>query len=414
LRFYLDGQAEQAGPLYDLLASQVTAVQWSGGGISRRAPSHSLRPVGFAGDEAVLTHREPAHAGYRLLQEYFAFPQKFHFFDLEVPDSFHSTSTVAIDLLLREAPPAGLRLSAANFRLGCTPIVNLFPRASEPIRIDHRRHEYRLVADYRRESTTEIHSILNVTDQVNASRPLRPVAPLYSRRWRDGGEARVFWQARRQSSPRHGATGTDVYLSFVDRDFSPAQPPSTTVFAELLCTNRAQAAELPAGVALETDLMLPAAGITVLDRPTAPVYPPLDGATMWPLISSLSLQHLSLSGEAGLEALREILRLYCPANRPVARRPIDSICALNCRRVVRHTGRDAWRGHRHGWEAELVLDTSEQHFAGASAALLAAVVRQFLALYAGLNSFVEVAARRRDEDQEWLRWPALAGTQPIF
>jgi type VI secretion system protein ImpG len=412
LRFYLDGHAEQTGPLYDLLASQVTGVLWSNGEQIQRMGPETLRLVGFHPSEAVLVHPEPAHAGYRLLQEYFYFPRKFHFFDLDVPPGFGARATVQI--LLRELAPGPQRLTAASFRLGCTPAINLFPRSSEPLRVDHRRHEYRLVADYRREASTEIHSILSVTDSVNPSAATRRVEPLYSRRWNQPGEARVFWQARREWRVRNGVPGTDIHLSFVDRDFTPTQPSAATVFAELLCTNRGLAAELPAGAALETDQMLPARAIVALFRPTPPGYPRLGGAAMWPLISSLSLNHLSLGGEAGLEALREVLRLYSPEDRPAVRRPIDGISALECRRVSRHIGRDAWRGHRHGLEARLVLETEGQHFVGSSAALLAAVLRHFLALHAAVNSFVEVTARRSHEEEDWLSWPALAGSQPLL
>ena len=42
----------------------------------------SLRPVGFGEDEGMLPYSRRSFTGYRLLQEYFCFPQKFFFIDL--------------------------------------------------------------------------------------------------------------------------------------------------------------------------------------------------------------------------------------------------------------------------------------------------------------------------------------------
>ena len=41
-----------------------------------------IRPVGFAADEGLLPYAPRSFLGYRLLQEYFAFPEKFLFVDV--------------------------------------------------------------------------------------------------------------------------------------------------------------------------------------------------------------------------------------------------------------------------------------------------------------------------------------------
>ena len=47
-------------------------------------------------------------------------------------------------------PKSGAQL-IGRFCLGCTPVVNLFPKTTEPIRLDHRKTAYRLIPDVRRE-----------------------------------------------------------------------------------------------------------------------------------------------------------------------------------------------------------------------------------------------------------------------
>jgi type VI secretion system protein ImpG len=53
-------------------------------------------------------------------------------------------------------------------------------------------------------------------------------------------------------------------------------------------------------------------------------------------------------------------------------------------------------------------------YAGGSAFLLATVLRHFLALYASVNSFTQLVARRVNREDEWKRWPPLAGHQALL
>ena len=88
LRFFLHGESPLVYALYELLLNNTCQVQLRPlrrtAGRSNRwsAPSSSLRPVGFGPDEGMLPYTPRSFLGYRLLQEYFAFPEKFLFFDL--------------------------------------------------------------------------------------------------------------------------------------------------------------------------------------------------------------------------------------------------------------------------------------------------------------------------------------------
>jgi len=187
-------------------------------------PPDSIRPVGFALDEEVIPYPMESHPGYRLIQEYFALPEKFMFFDLMNLDSADrpmAGKEVEVLFLLDQAPPPGTYLAPDTFLTGCTPIINLFQTTTDPIRLDHRKSEYRLVADVRRERTTEIHSI----QMVSASRDPRLentiIPPYYS--FQHGREASAFWHSRRTFA-LGDMPGTDVYLSFLDLHSETASP----------------------------------------------------------------------------------------------------------------------------------------------------------------------------------------------
>ena len=48
-----------------------------------------------------------------------------------------------------------LGVNARTFRLGCSPIVNLYSQVAEPILLDHARYEYQVVPDVSRRKATE-------------------------------------------------------------------------------------------------------------------------------------------------------------------------------------------------------------------------------------------------------------------
>jgi type VI secretion system protein ImpG len=424
LRFFLDGPPELTGTLYEILFANTIDVLLADKSTPRPVPLGigALRSVGFAPEEEVLPYPANALPGYRLLQEYFNFQQKFLFFEVRHLDrracaaASTATSSDTLDLLfvLNDLPQPEPAILARNFRLGCTPIVNLFQKTSEPVRLDHLQLEYRLVADIRREATTEIHSILSVSGSANPAEASRKFEPFYSFRHAHSGDGpEAFWLARRVRADREDLHGTDIYLSFVDLSFNPAMPADRTVFAHLLCTNRWLASQLPDRAELNIEDTTPVLRIACVTKPTVPMYPPLGGPSLWRLVSSLSLNSASLTGDGqGLDALQEILRLYSFSNHSFAQQEIEGICEMQTRKVLRRFGPDAWRGFRRGTEISFVFDTIR--YKGSSALLLASVLRHFLGLYTSVNTFTQVVAKRSTIDGEWKRWTPLASTQEIL
>lgn len=416
LRFYLHGEPLLTHVLYELLFCHVLRVAILPDNSPQPVwmPENAILPVGFGVDEESLPYPPHAHPGYRLLQEYFAFPEQFLFFDLDYLDANTAQHACDILILLDQGPRERLVIDRQTFCLGCTPIINLFRKTTEPIRLDQRKTEYRLVPDLRRERTTEIHSILSVTASSNNEDDTQTVEPFYSfNHHMAGREARAFWYVRRCPTGRANLPGTEILLTFLDLDFQPHRPPMQTLFAHTLCTNRDLAEQLPTGARLEIEEAAPLAGITCLTKPTRQLLPPLDGAAQWRLISHLSLNYLSLAtGREGLAALHEILRLYDFANNPVTQQQIAGIRQMSSRKVVRRIGTEAWRGFCRGIEVTLVFD--EQLYVGSSAFVLASVLRHFLALYSSVNSFTQLVIKSNQREGSWKQWPPIAGEQIVL
>jgi type VI secretion system protein ImpG len=423
LRLFLDGPPELTATLYEMLFANTVDVLLLDKSSSTPVSLGigALKHVGFAPEESVLPCPPQAMPGYGLLQEYFSFRQKFLFFDVEnlsrracAASSARSSSVLDLLFVLRDSPKQEPALSPRTFRLGCTPIINLFAKTSEPIRLDHYQLEYRLVADYRREATTEIHSISGVSASANPLEPSRTYAPFYSFRYAAAEQtSQAFWHSRRVKADRGDLLGTDIYLSFVDRLFQPAMPADQTVFAHTLCTNRWLASQLPERVALNIEESTPVLQISCLTKPTHPFYPHLDGPPLWRFISALSLHSASLmESTRGLDGLREILRLFCFSEQAWTRQEIEGICEMHTRKVVHRSGSDAWRGFRRGTEVTFLFDP--MNFRSSSALLLALVLRHFLGLYCSVNTFTQVVAMRHNVPGEWKRWAPLAGCQEML
>jgi type VI secretion system protein ImpG len=425
IRFYLNGESAAVHTLYEFLFLNTLRVSVRGlpagdGAAQAVLPASSLKPVGFTAAEGMLPYSDRSFLGYRLLQEYFAFPEKFMFVDLEgigrLPKRGFGTAFEILIFLKQPDQPHRLialeqSVGADTFQLGCTPIVNLFERIAEPIRITQTKAEYPIVPDQHRQMSTEIYSVDRVASANYLEEP-NVYEPFYSMRHGASDEThRHFWSTHRRPSLRKNDNGTEVYLSLVDLDFNPAIPPDEILTLQVTCTNRDQASRLK--LTGQFGELEPEGAALVLARfirkPTATVRPPARRGLQWRLISHLSLNHLSIV-EKGSEALREILRLYDFSDDAAIRRQIAGITGVTSRssisRVTSDTGVAFCRG------TDVTLEFDDDQYVGAGVFLLASVLQRFLGLYSAVNSFSRVTAKTKKGVVK--QWPPLAGEQILL
>lgn len=425
LRFYLNGESSAVHTLYeflflDALRLSVRAVSAREGAAQAVLPATSLQPVGFTAAEGILPYSDRSFLGYRLLQEYFSFPEKFFFFDIKgldrVPKTGFGTAFEILIFLKQPDQPHRLialeqSVGAETFQLGCTPMVNLFERIAEPIRITQTKAEYPIVPDQHRQWATEVYSVDRVASGNYLEEP-KVYEPFYSlRHGAPENGHRNFWYTHRRPSFRKNDNGTDVYLSLVDLDFKPSVPPVDMLSLRVTCTNRDQASLLklsgefgelePEGVALVR--------ARCLRKPTLALRPPARRGLQWRLISHLSLNHLSIV-DKGTEALQEILRLYDFSNDPAIRKQIAGIVGVTSKssisRVVSSTGVAFCRG------TDVTVEFDEDQYVGTGVYLLASVLERFFGLYSAINSFSRLTARTRKGVLR--QWQPLAGEQILL
>ncbi len=413
LRFHINSDTRVGNVLYEALFHDLLRVALVGEGHAdpRILPASVVTPVGFAPGEELLPGGPHSHSGYGLLHEYFAFPAKFAFFDVDGLENAATGKRLDILFLLNRPPAQRLSIDAETFALGCTPIVNLFPKIAEPVRLDHKTTEYRVVPDQRREATTEVHSILRVASQRDSDEDSVAFQPFFSFDHAGGAaRSRTFWASRVQPVPRADIPGSETLISLVDLDFNPADPGVQSVFVRTLCTNRHLAEQLPTGAVLQCELAAPIAEIVTLQRPTQQRDTPMGGGNHWKLVSHLTLNHLSIEGPEGMRALREMLKLYA-GDDAMALRQIAGIREISSRRVTRRVGTDAWRGFCRGVQISVTLD--ETDFVGGNPYLFGAVLSRFFAQHAAVNSFTQLRLYSAQREGIWKEWPPATGTQIV-
>lgn len=429
LRFFLDGEPPLMYLLHELLFSRLAGIRIDDGSDDPARTlvlgKEALQAVGFDAEDGLLDYDHRSFLGYRLLSEYFAFPEKFLFFDLaglNAPALRHPGTRLRIQFFLErygnDERHSRLQqtLAPANFKLGCTPAINLFRQAAEPVRLTHQRESYAVVPDSRKSQAFEVVSVNGVTrvEKVGSRESAEQVPPFYSIGQRGQKRVPYYWYASRSRSTTEGDLGTEVEMHLADLEFSPVRPEAEVLSIELTCSNRDLPATLPFG-GNQGDFQLPGhsavSRVRPLRKPTPSLRAPAKRGLQWRLVSHLALNHLSLASQ-GREALQEMLRLYNPGEAQGISRQIDGILAIDSRPHTARVAGPQFPGFVRGTEIDLTLD--ELHYVGSGIHLFATVLERFFALYCAPNSFTRLRVFTKQQEGIVYQWPPRTGTALVI
>ena len=430
LPLYLHGADEQPFRLYEQLLGNTCAVfvRQPGADWVERLPADALKPCGFDDREAALPVVPQAFQGYRLLQEYFALPQRYLFVDFTcLSRAVQRCAGQELELIvLFNSFDQNLESSigAEQFVPFCTPAINLFPRRLDRIHLSDRVHEHHAIADRTRPMDFEIHSLKSVTG--HGTGPDQPFLPFYAvrdpaRYGHDKAyyilrrEPRVLSSEQRRNGTRSNYVGSETFISLVDSQQAPYRHDLRQLGLSALCTNR----DLPLFMSVgsgKTDFTLadsaPVSAIRCLAGPSRPRASHAHDNKAWRLISQLSLNYLSLSEQGqGAAALRELLRLYGDDNDAALQLQIEGLREVSskpCTRRLPMPGPIVF-----GRGLEITLEFDENAFRGTGVFLLGAVFERFLTRYVSINSFTETVLRTTERG-EIMRWKAKPGRRPTL
>lgn len=431
LTFYLHGSGSLAVQLYELIMGHTLSIVI-------RNPSNQqsyvfdssiLQSVGYDQQDALLPATAQTFQGYRLLQEYFALPERFLFFQLNhLCSAIQQCDTEEIEILiLLDVSQDKLEhaVQAENFKLNCTPVINLFEKQADRIHLKPQNAEHHLVVDKTKPNDFEVFSILEVIGFGNDTQSEEEFRPFYSNYHEHQFSSSTFayYTLRRQPTLfpvntnstflKTEYTGSEMYLSLVDSGQMPFKSEMKQLGIRALCTNR----DLPKLLLLEGnksdfswEISAPIESITCLVGPTDPKPSATESSYAWRLINHLSLNYLSLvdnDHQQGAKVLRDMLALYANYAKHAIAKQIEGLQSIRCRPV---TCRIPLKGPiTFGRGLEITVTFDESAFAGGSSFLMGAVLDRFCK-YASINSFTQVKITTKERG-EIMQWPIRSGTR---
>jgi type VI secretion system protein ImpG len=396
----------------------------------------AIQPVGFDRDQALIPYTTRSFSGYRLLHEYFAFPERFRFVELTGLKKALARHTgeeleLAIPLARTDGTLGGL-VDKTAFALHCTPAVNLFSRRADRIHVTDQQAEHHVVVDRTKPMDFEVYTVEHVVGHTEGLEVEQEFRPFYASVDADGDhsthgyftmrrEPRALSERQRRDGARTSYVGSEVSLSLVDAREAPYSGAVKQLGVDVLVTNRDLPLLMPVGSDRDFSLAIsaPVEGIRCLRGPSRPRPAVLDGEIPWRLTSHLSLNYLTVSDldeEKGAAALREFLELYADlvdADMPdaVSRRQAQGVRRVSVTPRTRRMPAPGPIVFGRGLEIRMTVD--ETSFAGASAFLLGTVLEQVFARLASMNTFTELVlvSERRGEIKRWP--PRMAARQLV-
>ncbi|WKB53786.1 type VI secretion system baseplate subunit TssF [Eleftheria terrae] len=435
LRIHLSGGDEIAYKLYEaILGGTLGAmvvppqrpVPWH-----HQLPGSVVTPAGFGDEEALLPVGLRNFQGYRLLQEYFTFPQRFLMFDVGslAPAIKRHTGNELELVLLLERGDASLEnvVDAGNFSLYCSPAINLFERRCDRIHITDNAHDYHVVADRTKPMDFEVFDVTSVTGYGVGADSEHKFLPFYAAFHAKDGAHHAYYSLQREprllsaEQKRRGARstyiGSEVFLSLVDPKEAPFSEDLRQLAVTALCTNRDLPLHMPLGMG-KTDFMLdmaaPVESVRALKGPSRPHSAIREGAMSWKFVNQLSLNYLSLvdtDEREGAAALRDMLSLYAQSGDASLLKQIDGLRSVRTQPTVRRFPVPGPITFGRG--IEIGLEVDEFAFQGASAFLFGAVLATFFSRYVSINSFTETVLRSTSRGQ-LMRWVPKCGSRAIL
>ena len=435
LPIFLRGGDEIAMRLYELLMAHTIALVARPGGAGQResqvVPEAGVSPLGFDDEQALLPYGPRSFHGYRLLQEYFAFPSRFLFFNLRgIADVVRRCTDPEIEIIAvfdTQDPRLEKAVGTSQFALFCTPAVNLFPRRADRIHLMASASEYHVVPDRTRPMDFEVHTVAQVVGYGTGTDDKQEFLPFYATSDQSPADGTAYYTVNRQprvlstkqrvQGSRSSYVGSEVFLALVDPDEAPFRSQLKQLAVEVTCTNRDLPLHMPLGqnasdFSLEAGA--PVAAVRCVAGPTSPRPSYAHGDPTWRLISHLSLNYLSLTDAVdggGASALRELLALYGDSGDAVIQRQIDGVRSVTSQAVTRRLPFPGPAAFGRGTQVTLTCD--EAAFEGMGVFLLGAVLERFFSKYASINSFTETALKTVQRG-EIARWPARIGRRPLI
>ena len=405
IRLYLGGDKAVSKQLYLALSSYVNRIgilDETGGGF-QPVDGMTVNPVGFSSEEKLIPYPDNVSDSYRLLQEFFTFPEKFHFFDISgvrkaLSMSHSEEATLVIDFS-RELLVENV-VSKENLKLFCSPVINLFKRDGDPFRRVREKTEYNLRPSGKSDTNYQIFSVDKIYGITQGNIEKKNYLNYYGTdnlvQNYENDKSSYF-----QLSYQPSTIGDRIDIKITFQDFQHSSK-TEVIGSELSCTNGDLTKHLHIGDICEhgfntPEFVKPKNISRVSESYPAPIHLNID----WSLIGSLAVNNDSLTN---LSTLKQLVSLY----------DFPSFYSKQAKRahqlrqegILELTHRPCTRLFRqfpiNGLEVEFLVDSSKFADEG-DLVLFFSVINRMFEMQTQLNTFVETKVRDQ-ETGEVYQW----------
>jgi len=365
-------------------------------------------------DRSVIPYAQQTFTGYRLLHEYFSFPDRFFFVDIEGLHQFKASQEghpFEIKITFNRKLSAEYKPKIKDILLHCTPIVNLFERSTEEVPVNQRMPEYYVIPDMDRRKSKEIYSVNKVTGVSENKLQQYLYMPITSYDVLDTAdpeyEYKRFYSTTTRPHPADmSATHIRIFGPSMELDIFPKE--TLSIMATLsngflpskyLETNSIkEPVDFPSGLEV-SNLTTPSDLMPCPDRQNF----------LWSLISHLTLSYSTL---ADADTLKNILSLYNWSqdyNNPEKKKiqAISKIHPPKTKNIFRN------RGLVRGIEFKIEIDGEQFEHGEGDIHLFGLVLSRFLSQYVTINSFVILTIIEIGTNKRYTWQPNLGKILPV-
>jgi type VI secretion system protein ImpG len=344
VRVYVDGERRTVAAAMDMLLLRTSNafVEADGSGTWIALDSVPVNYAGFADDEALIQRHDTGRSPFRFLLEYFSYPEKFDFIDVDLSAVLRSVGACAsvtlhlpVHNLHRDCAQGRLLqdLTVANFKLFCTPVINLFSTSAEPIPLEGKEFPlYPIAPADTNVKGTSVYRVdtVRLTQDAPQGAVVSAIEPYRSLRHPSLRDDAVYWIAERDGRLAEFMPGQGMLLSLVDLSGEITDVTGTRVDIDMACVNGNSPAALsvgrPKGDFIHAGETL-TGRVWMLHAPTESATRAMAHDRLWDIVAMLSAGALTMC-QSGLPAFKQLLQAHVSSHATNATRHIDGLMSL--------------------------------------------------------------------------------------
>ena len=417
LCIYLNGFSYTTTQLFYLLNSKIKKAKITTVKHQITLEHFSVEPIGFHAEDSLLPYPKNSYEGYRLLQEYFCFPEAFLSLAIKGLDNLPpalKSDAFTLSIQFEYDIPEAMLITEENIKINCVPAVNLFKSESEAINLTGKETEYVLNKSHKKQDCYDIFSINTIQgwryipNQKSYITRYTAFESFHHQNNQENPERTGYY--RLKIAHHKSNYGYQHTLSFVRNNEENLLDCEESISVSMNCTNRTLASSLSSH-SIRFDEHTAISGISSTSniiKPTKALYPLLGNTLYWSELTNLSINYQSL---LSLTALKQILQLYdfkatfYQQSARQSQKCLDAITDLKTESIEYLYKGLPVRG------VKTTLSIHQNAFISEGAMyLFCSVLAQFFTLYTSVNMFHELEVINLDNKEVYL-WPAKINQQ---